>query len=123
MVYRTEEAKFNAVVADIKEKNDLGQPVLVGTVSVEKSEVLSTALRKAGVKHEVLNAKHHDREAAIVAEAGRKVQSRLRPTWPDAVRTSCSEVTRSSEPLPHWPLAGCPRSRHPKNTKRRGQKL
>ena len=72
LVYRTEQAKFNAVVEDIKEKNDLGQPVLVGTVSVEKSELLSAALRKAGVKHEVLNAKHHDREAAIVAEAGRK---------------------------------------------------
>lgn len=72
LVYRTEEAKFNAVVEDIAEKFDKGQPVLVGTVSVEKSEVLSRALTKAKIRHEVLNAKFHDREAAIVAEAGRK---------------------------------------------------
>ncbi len=72
LVYRTEQAKFSAVVDDIKDRNELGQPVLVGTVSVEKSELLSQALRKAGVKHEVLNAKHHDREAQIIAEAGRK---------------------------------------------------
>ncbi len=72
LIYRTEEAKFDAVVADIAECYDRGQPVLVGTVSVEKSELLSKYLRKAGVKHEVLNAKFHDREAAIIAEAGRK---------------------------------------------------
>ncbi len=72
LVYRTEEAKFAAVVEDIVEKHEQGQPILVGTTSVEKSEVLSQALRKAGVKHEVLNAKFHEREAAIVAEAGRK---------------------------------------------------
>ncbi|MEI8080924.1 MAG: preprotein translocase subunit SecA [Actinomycetes bacterium] len=72
LIYRTEESKFDAVVEDIAEKNEVGQPVLVGTVSVEKSEALSKALRHAGVKHEVLNAKFHDREAAIVAEAGRK---------------------------------------------------
>ena len=72
LVYRTEEAKFAAVVDDIAEKVELGQPVLVGTVSVEKSEYLSDQLRKRGVKHEVLNAKQHDREATIVAQAGRK---------------------------------------------------
>jgi preprotein translocase subunit SecA len=72
LVYKTEEAKFNAVVDDIAERHQTGQPVLVGTTSVEKSEYLSTLLRKKGVKHEVLNAKHHDREAAIVAQAGRK---------------------------------------------------
>ncbi|MGB3040450.1 MAG: preprotein translocase subunit SecA, partial [Candidatus Nanopelagicales bacterium] len=72
LVYRTEEAKFAAVVEDIAERSEAGQPVLVGTVSVEKSEVLSKALRAAGVRHEVLNAKFHDREATIVAEAGRK---------------------------------------------------
>ncbi len=72
LVYRTEEAKFGAVVEDIAEKVELGQPVLVGTVSVEKSEYLSDQLRKRGVKHEVLNAKQHDREATIVAQAGRK---------------------------------------------------
>ena len=72
LVYRTENAKFNAVIADIVEKNRKGQPVLVGTTSVEKSELLSGYLTRAGVRHEVLNAKHHDREATIVAEAGRK---------------------------------------------------
>ncbi|SES43910.1 protein translocase subunit secA [Pedococcus cremeus] len=72
LVYRTEEAKFSAVVDDIVEKHRNGQPVLVGTVSVEKSEYLSDQLRRKGVPHEVLNAKHHEREAAIVAQAGRK---------------------------------------------------
>ncbi|MBW8806756.1 MAG: preprotein translocase subunit SecA [Catenulisporales bacterium] len=72
LIYVTEEAKFDAVVEDIAERNDLGQPILVGTTSVEKSEYLSTMLRKRGVPHEVLNAKYHEREAAIVAQAGRK---------------------------------------------------
>ncbi len=72
LVYRTEEAKFLAVVDDITEKHAEGQPILVGTTSVEKSELLAGFLRKAGVRHEVLNAKNHHREAAIIAEAGRK---------------------------------------------------
>ncbi len=72
LVYKTEDAKFKAVVDDIVKCNDAGQPVLVGTVSVQKSELLSSLLKKRGVKHEVLNAKQHDREATIVAEAGRK---------------------------------------------------
>jgi len=72
LVYKTEQAKFEAVVDDIVERNRRGQPVLVGTVSVEKSELLSGMLKKRGVRHEVLNAKQHEREAAIVAEAGRK---------------------------------------------------
>ncbi len=72
LVYRTEQAKLNAVIEDIVERHAQGQPVLVGTTSVEKSEVFSTALRKRGVPHQVLNAKHHEREAAIVAQAGRK---------------------------------------------------
>ena len=72
LVYRTEEAKFSAVVDDIVEKHGEGQPVLVGTTSVEKSEYLSDQLRRKGIPHEVLNAKHHEREAAIVAQAGRK---------------------------------------------------
>ena len=72
LIYRTEDAKFNAVVEDIQECYEKGQPVLAGTASVEKSEVLSEYLRKAGVPHEVLNAKYHEREASIVAEAGRK---------------------------------------------------
>jgi preprotein translocase subunit SecA len=72
LVYRTEEAKYQAVADDIAERHQAGQPVLVGTVSVEKSEHLSTLLRKRGIPHEVLNAKQHDREAAIVAMAGHK---------------------------------------------------
>jgi preprotein translocase subunit SecA len=72
LVYRTEEAKFAAVVDDIVERHTEGQPVLVGTTSVEKSEYLSEQLRRRGIPHEVLNAKQHAREAAIVAEAGRK---------------------------------------------------
>ncbi len=72
VVYKTEQAKFASVVEDIAERNEKGQPVLVGTVSVEKSELLSTLLNRRGVPHEVLNAKQHEREATIVAEAGRK---------------------------------------------------
>ena len=70
LVYKTEKGKFAAVARDIVERHRKGQPVLVGTVSVEKSEELSIILRKAGVPHEVLNAKHHEREAAIIARAG-----------------------------------------------------
>jgi preprotein translocase subunit SecA len=72
VVYKTEQAKFEAVVEDIKEKHDKGQPVLVGTTSVEKSEKLSRMLKRRGIPHEVLNAKYHEKEALIVAEAGRK---------------------------------------------------
>jgi preprotein translocase subunit SecA len=72
LVYRTEDAKFNAVVEDLVERHEKGQPVLVGTVSVEKSEYLSAQLRKRGIPHEVLNAKQHEREAQIVAQAGRQ---------------------------------------------------
>ena len=71
LVYKNEQAKFAQVVEDIAERHALGQPVLVGTVSVEKSEYLSRLLAKKGVKHEVLNAKNHAREAEIVARAGR----------------------------------------------------
>ncbi|WP_425483649.1 preprotein translocase subunit SecA [Cellulomonas taurus] len=72
LVYKSEDGKFDAVVADIVERHAAGQPVLVGTTSVEKSELLSRKLRKAGVPHEVLNAKQHAREASIIAQAGRK---------------------------------------------------
>ncbi|HXA03357.1 MAG TPA: preprotein translocase subunit SecA, partial [Bryobacteraceae bacterium] len=72
VVYRTEEEKFRNAAKEIKNLQEKGQPVLVGTISVEKSERLSGLLKKMGVKHEVLNAKHHEREAVIVAQAGRK---------------------------------------------------
>ncbi|HYM11857.1 MAG TPA: preprotein translocase subunit SecA [Bryobacterales bacterium] len=71
-VYRTEEEKFRNAAKEIKALNEKGQPVLVGTISIEKSEKLSGILKKMGVKHEVLNAKQHEREAFIVAQAGRK---------------------------------------------------
>src|SRR3989475_1712544 len=72
VVYRTEEEKFRNAAKEIKTFQERGQPVLVGTISVEKSERLSSLLKKIGVKHEVLNAKQHEREAFIVAQAGRK---------------------------------------------------
>ena len=70
-IYKTEGEKFGAVIEDIKARHATGQPVLVGTISIEKSEELSKLLKKTGIKHEVLNAKFHDKEAEIVAQAGR----------------------------------------------------
>lgn len=72
VIYKTEKAKFNAVIEDIAERHQMGQPVLVGTVSVENSEILSQLLRRRGIPHNVLNAKFHAREAEIIAQAGRK---------------------------------------------------
>ena len=72
VVYLTQSAKYKAIIDEIAEVHAKGRPVLVGTVSIEKSELLSELLKKRGVKHNVLNAKHHEREAEIVAEAGRK---------------------------------------------------
>jgi preprotein translocase subunit SecA len=71
LVYKTEAGKFEALIQDIRSRNDNGQPVLLGTVSIEKSERLAGALDRIGIKHEVLNAKHHAREADIIAQAGR----------------------------------------------------
>lgn len=72
LIYKSEISKFKAVAEDIKEKSKEGQPVLVGTVSIEKNELLSSLLKKEGVKHEVLNAKNHEKEATIISEAGEK---------------------------------------------------
>lgn len=71
VIYKTEQAKFRAVVDEITERHSRGQPVLVGTISIEKSEVLSGMLKRKGIPHQVLNAKFHDKEAEIVAQAGR----------------------------------------------------
>ena len=71
VLYKTERGKFNAIIEQILESNAKGQPVLVGTISIEKSEELSKALKKRGIKHEVLNAKYHDKEAEIIAQAGK----------------------------------------------------
>ena len=70
-IYKTEKAKFDAVIERIVEKHEKGQPVLVGTVTIEKSELLSGMLKKKGIKHNVLNAKHHEKEAEIIAQAGK----------------------------------------------------
>ena len=72
LIYRDQEDKFDAIVEDIMGTSNMGAPVLVGTTSIEKSELLSEVLKKKGIKHEVLNAKHHEREAEIVSQAGRK---------------------------------------------------
>ena len=71
VVYKTEKAKFNAVIEKIIACHEKGQPVLVGTVTIEKSEILSAMLKKRGIKHNVLNAKHHEKEAEIIAQAGK----------------------------------------------------
>ena len=72
IVFKTEQAKYKAITNDIRERHEKGQPILVGTASIEKSETLSKWLKKEGVRHDVLNAKHHEREAEIVSLAGRK---------------------------------------------------
>ena len=74
VIYRTEREKFEAVVKEIKQCHERGQPALVGTISIDRSEKLSSMLKRAGVKHVVLNAKYHEKEAEIVAQAGRKSQ-------------------------------------------------
>ena len=103
LVYKTEEAKFAAVAADIEEKYQAGQPVLVGTTSVAKSEYLSKLLVQLQVPHEVLNAKQHEREAHDHrARPGAPARSPWPPTWPAAAPTSCSAATRSS-----WPTSSC----------------
>ena len=71
MIYKSETGKFHAVISDIEERNAQGRPVLVGTISIEKSELLSSMLKKRGIKHSVLNAKYHEKEAEIIVQAGR----------------------------------------------------
>ncbi len=72
LIYKSEKAKFNAVIDEVEKAHQIGQPVLIGTVSIEKSEELSSMLKKRGIKHNVLNAKMHEKEAEIVAQAGQK---------------------------------------------------
>ena len=71
VIYKNEDAKYRAIVKSVKESYEKGQPVLIGTVSIEKSEKLSNILKKEGIKHQVLNAKHHEKEAEIIAQAGK----------------------------------------------------
>ena len=70
-IYKSEEAKFQAIVREVKEKHEKGQPVLIGTISIEKNELLSEFLKREGIPHNILNAKHHAKEAEIIAQAGR----------------------------------------------------
>ena len=90
-VYKTEKAKFKAIVNEIIEAHGNGQPLLVGTISIEKSERIARLLAAKGITDQVLNAKHHEKEAAIIAQAGRFEGVRLRLTWRGAARTSCLE--------------------------------
>ncbi|PKQ25477.1 MAG: preprotein translocase subunit SecA [Actinobacteria bacterium HGW-Actinobacteria-4] len=106
LLYKSERAKYDAVVEDILERNKIGQPVLVGTVSVEKSERVSKELRKHGIKHEVLNAKQHEKEAPIIAEAGRK----------GAVTVATNMAGRGTDIM----LGGNPEFRAVQEMKRRG---
>ncbi len=72
VVFKTKREKFDAAIEDIRERHEAGQPVLVGPISIETSEMLARKLQKKGIKHNVLNAKQHEREAEIVAQAGRR---------------------------------------------------
>ena len=71
VIYKNEEAKYRAIIEDIKKSHQKGQPILVGTVSIDKSEKLSSILKREGIKHTVLNAKYHEKEAEIIAQAGK----------------------------------------------------
>ena len=120
VIYKSEEAKFAAVVEDIAERHGKGQPVLVGTTSVGKSETLSQLLRTRGIPHEVLNAKFHEREAHIVAEAGRKgavtVATNMAGRGTDIMLGGNPEFRATAR----WPPAGSTRRRTRRPTRRPG---
>lgn len=98
VVYKTEAGKFRAVIDQIQECHERQQPVLVGTISIEKSELLSSMLKKKGIAHEVLNAKQHEREAEIVAQAGKLGAVTIATNMPAVVRISSWAATRSISP-------------------------
>ena len=104
-IYKTVNGKYNAVIQQVLECHQKGQPVLVGTVSVEKSETLAKMLQKYTRDFNVLNAKNHEREAEIVAQAGKRVPLPLQPTWQAVVPISCWAATPSS-----WPRPRCARN-------------
>ena len=120
VIYQTAQAKFEACVEDIAERVEAGQPVLVGTTSVEKSEILSRMLKRSGVPHEVLNAKHHEREATIVAQAGRRGAVTVADDMAGRGTDIYSVATPSSSPTQSCTSAACPRSRRRKTTRRPG---
>ena len=110
VVFKNTTGKYHAIVQQIVECHEKGQPVLAGTTSIEKSELLSKLLTKQGIRHNVLNAKNHEKEAEIVAQAGKfgavTVATNMAgpPTWPAVVPTSCWGATRS-----FWPRTTCAR--------------
>jgi preprotein translocase subunit SecA len=112
LVYKTEGEKFNALCTEIEERNKKGQPVLVGTVSVAKSEVVASLLKRRGVSHNVLNAKHHGREAEIVAQAGRKgavtISTNMAGRGTDIILGGNAEMMAKHEvgPEPDAPMEG-----------------
>src|SRR5574338_380946 len=112
VVYKTEGEKFNALCGEIEERHKKGQPVLVGTVSVAKSEVVSSLLKRRGVPHNVLNAKHHQREAEIVAQAGRKggvtISTNMAGRGTDIILGGNAEMMAKHEvgPEPDLPMEG-----------------
>ena len=95
IIYRTEAGKFNAVVEDIAQRHANGQPVLVGTVSIEKSEQLSALLHKRQIPHNVLNAKYHEKEAEIIAQAGKFGAVTIATNMAAAARILCWAATRN----------------------------
>ena len=113
-IYFNEDFKFNAICDEIQRVNEIGQPILVGTVSIEKSERLSSMLTKRGIRHEVLNAKNHHREAMIVAEAGAKGSVTIATNMAGRGTDIKLGETRSSGPARRWG-----RRRAAKNTRRR----
>lgn len=82
VIFKTKRGKYRAVVREIERRHATGQPMLIGTTSIEQSEQLSHMLKEAGIVHNVLNAKYHELEAQIVAQAGQKAKLLLPPTWP-----------------------------------------
>ena len=103
VVYKTQAAKYRAVIRQILECHEKGQPVLVGTISIEKSELLSKLLSRQGVVHTVLNAKYHEKEAEIVAQAGRFGRSPPPPAqWPRSARLRhrCAAPPAAAPPPP-----------------------
>ena len=121
VIYKTAQAKFEACVDDIVERHEEGQPVLVGTTSVEKSEILSRMLKRRGIPHEVLNAKYHEHEAGIIAEAGRQRRDHRghqhgRPRY----RHHAGRQPRVHHRPRAAPSGACPRWRRRKTTRRPG---
>ena len=106
LIYKTEEAKYIAVVDDVSERYEKGQPVLIGTTSVERSEYLSRPIIKRRIPHNVLNAKYHEQEAGIIAEQAVGRHHRGHSTWPAAAPTSCWAAR--TRPLSDPPPAACP---------------